>query len=61
LPGAAASVTRKDERRVAHRKTLHDVMEIAAKFFQHTLASRGPRRVAMVAKWDFSGDAHYSL
>jgi DNA primase len=33
-------VSREDERREAHRKTLHDVMEIAAKFFQDTLAAR---------------------
>ena len=29
-----------DEMRAAHRKTLHDVMELAAKFFEATLAAR---------------------
>ena len=33
-------VSREDEQRDARRKTLHDVMEIAAKFFEATLASR---------------------
>ncbi len=33
-------VSREDEVRDARRKTLHDVMELAAKFFQDTLASR---------------------
>jgi DNA primase len=33
-------VSREDEARDAHRKTLHDVMELAAKFFEATLASR---------------------
>jgi DNA primase len=33
-------VSREDEARAARRKTLHDVMELAAKFFQDTLASR---------------------
>jgi DNA primase len=33
-------VSREDEQRDARRKTLHDVMEIAAKFFQDTLAGR---------------------
>ncbi|MGE0063980.1 MAG: DNA primase [Xanthobacteraceae bacterium] len=33
-------VSREDEARDAHRKTLHDVMELAAKFFETTLASR---------------------
>jgi hypothetical protein len=32
-------VSREDEARDARRKTLHDVMEIAAKFFEATLAS----------------------
>src|SRR5512139_524975 len=32
--------SREDEQRDARRKTLHDVMEIAAKFFQDTLAGR---------------------
>ena len=33
-------ISREDEVRDARRKTLHDVMELAAKFFQDTLASR---------------------
>ena len=33
-------VSPEDEKRAAHRKTLHDVMELAAKFFEATLASR---------------------
>ena len=33
-------VTHEDEQRDARRKTLHDVMELAAKFFEATLASR---------------------
>ncbi len=33
-------VSREDEARDERRKTLHDVMEIAAKFFQDTLASK---------------------
>src|SRR6202030_4290029 len=33
-------VSREDEVRDARRKTLHDVMELTAKFFQDTLASR---------------------
>ncbi len=33
-----------DEKRAAHRKTLHDVMELAAKFFEATLASRAGAR-----------------
>ena len=33
-------ISREDEARAARRKTLHDVMELAAKFFQDTLASR---------------------
>jgi len=33
-------VSREDEQRDARRKTLHDVMEIAAKFFQGTLAGK---------------------
>ena len=33
-------VSREDEVRDARRKTLHDVMELAAKFFQDTLAAR---------------------
>jgi DNA primase len=33
-------VSREDEARDARRKTLHDVVELAAKFFQDTLASR---------------------
>jgi DNA primase len=37
---ALPQVSREDEARDARRKTLHDVMELAAKFFQDTLASR---------------------
>ncbi len=33
-------VSHEDQQRDAHRKTLHDVMEIAAKFFETTLSSR---------------------
>src|SRR6476659_6642410 len=33
-------VSREDEARDARRKTLHDVVELAAKFFQVTLAAR---------------------
>ena len=33
-------VSREDEAREARRKSLHDVMELAAKFFQDTLAAR---------------------
>jgi DNA primase len=33
-------VSREDEQRDARRKTLHDVMELAAKFFEATLAAR---------------------
>ncbi|MCW5693849.1 MAG: DNA primase [Pseudolabrys sp.] len=33
-------VSEDDQRRDAHRKTLHEVMEIAAKFFEATLSSR---------------------
>ncbi|HVV62347.1 MAG TPA: DNA primase [Pseudolabrys sp.] len=33
-------VSREDEERDARRKTLHDIMEIAAKFFEATLASK---------------------
>jgi len=33
-------VSHEDEQREAHRKTLHDVMELAAKFFEATLASK---------------------
>src|SRR4029077_20747970 len=37
---ALPKVSREDEQRDARRKTLHDVMELAAKFFQDTLSSR---------------------
>ena len=37
---ALPKVSHEDEQRDARRKTLHDVMELAAKFFQDTLASR---------------------
>src|SRR6476659_9401072 len=33
-------ISREDEAREARRKTLHDVVELAAKFFQVTLAAR---------------------
>src|ERR1039458_7434020 len=33
-------VSHEDEQRDARRKTLHDVMELAAKFFESTLAAR---------------------
>jgi len=33
-------VSREDEAREAHRKTLHEVMELAARFFETTLAAR---------------------
>lgn len=33
-------VSHEDQQRDAHRKTLHDVMELAAKFFETTLSSR---------------------
>jgi DNA primase len=33
-------ISREDEAREAHRKTLHEVMELAAKFFAATLAAR---------------------
>src|SRR5271154_6463311 len=32
--------TREDDARAQHRKTLHDVLELAAKFFEATLAGR---------------------
>jgi DNA primase len=37
-------VSREDEQRDIRRKTLHDVMELAAKFFADTLAGRGGAR-----------------
>src|SRR5512135_265310 len=37
---ALPKVSREDEQRDARRKTLHDVMELAATFFQDTLAAR---------------------
>ena len=37
---ALPKVSHEDEQRDARRKTLHDVMELAAKFFEATLASR---------------------
>ena len=36
--------SREEEERAAHRKTLHEVMELAAKFFADTLASRSGAR-----------------
>src|SRR5512144_2226516 len=41
---ALPKVSREDGQRDARRKTLHDVMELAAKFFQDTLASRAGAR-----------------
>src|SRR5215468_7046110 len=37
---ALPKISREDEARAERRKSLHDVMELAAKFFQDTLASR---------------------
>src|SRR5712671_4001176 len=37
---ALPQVTHEDEAREQHRKTLHDVLELAAKFFEATLAGR---------------------
>ncbi len=37
-------LTREAEEREEHRKTLHDICELAAKFFEATLASRGGAR-----------------
>ncbi len=37
---ALPKVSREDEERAARRKSLHDVVELAAKFFQDTLASK---------------------
>src|SRR6202163_1707731 len=37
---ALAGVRREDDARAQHRKTLHDVLELAAKFFEATLAGR---------------------
>ena len=37
---ALPKVSHEDEARAAHRKTLHEVMELAAKFFEATLAGR---------------------
>jgi DNA primase len=37
-------VSREDEQRDARRKTLHDVMDLAAKFFEATLAARAGAR-----------------
>ena len=34
-------ISQEEEARAARRKTLHDIVELAAKFFQDTLASRG--------------------
>jgi DNA primase len=41
---ALPKVSREDEQRDIRRKTLHDVMELAAKFFADTLAGRGGAR-----------------
>jgi DNA primase len=37
---ALPKISREEEARVARRKTLHDIVELAAKFFQDTLAAR---------------------
>jgi DNA primase len=37
---ALPKISREEEARAARRKTLHDILELAAKFFQDTLASR---------------------
>src|SRR5450755_4802160 len=37
---ALPEVTREDDARAQHRKSLHDVLELAAKFFETTLAGR---------------------
>jgi DNA primase len=37
---ALPKISREEEARAARRKTLHDIVELAAKFFQDTLASR---------------------
>jgi DNA primase len=41
---ALPKVSREDEERQARRKTLYEVMELAAKFFEQTLAGRGGAR-----------------
>ena len=41
---ALPKVSHEDEQRDARRKTLHDVMELAAKFFEATLAARAGAR-----------------
>jgi DNA primase len=41
---ALPQVNREDEARAAHRKSLHDVLELATKFFEATLAGRGGAR-----------------
>ncbi len=41
---ALPKVSREDEERQAHRKTLYEVMELAAKFFESNLAGRGGAR-----------------
>jgi DNA primase len=41
---ALPKVSQEDEQRDARRKTLHDVMELAAKFFEATLAGRSGAR-----------------
>src|SRR5579864_3384722 len=41
---ALPKVSHEDEQRDARRKTLHDVMELAAKFFEATLAGRSGAR-----------------
>ena len=43
-------VSREDEARDARRKTLHDVMELAAKFFEDTLAVAHRRQGARLSR-----------
>ena len=52
-------VSREDEAREERRKTLHDVVEIAAKFFEATLAARARRQSARLSRRSRarSGDA----
>ena len=42
-------VSREDEAREQRRKTLYDVMELAAKFFEATLARAPARRRAAIS------------
>ena len=47
---ALPKVSHEDEQRDARRKTLHDVMELAAKFFEATLAGRARRQGARLSR-----------